>query len=67
MNSEVKVEEIMIEKEGMQIIPSTIYYAEESLGKNPFLLKKVLEQITGFDYVLLDCPPHLGVLTMSSL
>jgi chromosome partitioning protein len=32
-----------------------------------FLLKRVLDQIHGYDYVLIDTPPSLGTLTIMSL
>ncbi|MGB9825000.1 MAG: ParA family protein [Candidatus Hydrothermia bacterium] len=32
-----------------------------------FLLKRALEQVDGFDYVLIDTPPSLGTLTIMSL
>ena len=30
-------------------------------------LKKILEQITGYDYFFIDCPPALGLLTINGL
>jgi chromosome partitioning protein len=31
-----------------------------------FALKEILEKITGFDFVLIDTPPSLGILTLNS-
>lgn len=30
-------------------------------------LRKVLSEIQGFDYIIIDCPPSLGLLTINSL
>jgi len=32
-----------------------------------FFLKKALSELTDFDYVFLDCPPAVGMLTMNAL
>jgi len=31
------------------------------------LLKKKLQSLTGYDYILIDCPPSLGILTVNAL
>ena len=32
-----------------------------------FVLKNILSEIDGYDYILIDCPPALGLLTINSL
>jgi chromosome partitioning protein len=63
----------IINKAGMDIIPSSLDLAAiESMkagepGKE-FLLRELLEPLRGeYDYILIDCPPSLGLLTINSL
>ncbi len=35
--------------------------------KREFVLKKILSEIKNYDYILIDCPPALGLLTINSL
>jgi len=38
------------------------------LGAREYVLKKVLKKVRGeYDYILVDCPPTLGLLTLNSL
>lgn len=59
--------------EGLHIIPATIQLAGAEIELVPTIsrevrLKKALEIIRGkFDYILIDCPPSLGILTVNSL
>lgn len=32
-----------------------------------FLLSDALSKITGYDYIIMDCPPSLGIITLNSL
>ena len=57
---------------GLQIIPSTVDLAGAEielvdLDKREERLKFVTEQITGYDNILIDCPPALGLLTINGL
>ena len=35
--------------------------------KREFVISNILSKTTGYDYVLIDCPPALGLLTINSL
>ncbi len=77
---EVLIDEIPIEDaifkteiEGLSIIPSNIHLSGAQVdlldteGKE-FILKKKLATIKNhYDYIFIDCPPSLGILTLNSL
>lgn len=54
----------------LDIIPSKLIVSnlEETPEKKFYLLKKALNKVSNiYDYVIIDCPPSLGVLTINSL
>ena len=59
--------------ENLFIIPATIQLAGAEIELVPTIsrevrLKRALEEVKGdFDYILIDCPPSLGLLTINSL
>lgn len=59
--------------EGLHIIPATIQLAGAEIELVPTIsrelkLKKALHQVkVNYDYILIDCPPSLGILTINSL
>lgn len=59
--------------EGLHIIPATIQLAGAEIELVPTIsrelkLKKALHQVkANYDYILIDCPPSLGILTINSL
>ncbi|WP_408008807.1 ParA family protein [Pseudalkalibacillus sp. A8] len=59
--------------EGLYIIPSSIQLAGAEIELVPTIsrevrLKRAIELITDqFDYIIIDCPPSLGLLTINSL
>lgn len=70
---EAALSEVFIGLHGMSIAPAGIDLAEaearllSEMGRDG-ILKAVLEPVRGeFDYILLDCPPSLGLLTLNAL
>jgi chromosome partitioning protein len=55
------------------VVPATIHLAGAEIELVPAFsrelrLRKAIEQVTGdFDYILIDCPPSLGLLTVNGL
>ncbi|MGA2091242.1 MAG: AAA family ATPase [Endomicrobiales bacterium] len=66
------LQSILVEKEGLFIAPSTTKLADvevslvNKIGRERFLKDKI-KDLKGFDYVFIDCPPSLSVLTINAL
>ena len=73
MKGRKSLKQVSVEKFGMCIIPSSLDLsgAEIEFSSVPgreFLLKEALEKhIKDFDYLIVDCPPSLGLLTLNAL
>jgi len=70
LKGETGYKEIIINRKGIDLIPANpdlrgIEFL--AMPAKEFLLKEALEELTGYDYVLIDCPPSLGVLTLNAL
>lgn len=69
LKGESAFEQTLIETSNLKMIPASIDLASAEIelstevGREAFL-KNVLEKVSGFDFVLLDCPPNLGLLTL---
>lgn len=56
----------------MDILPCEASLASSEVelagkDKREYALNKILEQIDGYDFILIDCPPSLGLLTVNAL
>lgn len=72
LKGNIALKDVIIDRAGVKIIPSSLELsgADIELSNVPgreFLLKEALGNINNFDYVLLDCPPSLGLLTLNAL
>jgi len=64
--------DIVVHRNGIDILPANPEMRNIEfipLPAKEFLLKEALERenLSGYDYVLIDCPPSLGVLTLNAM
>lgn len=65
-------EVVLATEDGVDLLPATIELARAEADLltrtgREFVLRGVLADLEGYDWVLLDCPPSLGVLTVAAL
>lgn len=72
MHGERKVEQVIQERESMHILPAGAALADMEFSMaqstNRFNhLKNLFEHLPSYDFVLIDCPPSLSLLTLNAL
>jgi chromosome partitioning protein len=65
-------EVVITTEDGVDLLPATIELARAEADLltrtgREYVLRAALEDLGGYDWVLLDCPPSLGVLTVAAL
>ncbi|MEP3389165.1 MAG: AAA family ATPase [Reichenbachiella sp.] len=69
---EVDFQDILVSTEGLDVAPAQIDLADVEINiagelARESILKKILAQTEEYDYVLIDCPPSLSLLTINAL
>lgn len=72
LKQECLFEEAVIKKNNLHLVPASISLSgfEKEYAENEnkeYILKKALKTIPKYDYILIDCPPSLGFLTINAL
>lgn len=69
---EATIDEILVEREGLEVAPSDMSLANLEINIANFedresILDTALAEVEGYDFILVDCPPSLSLLTVNAL
>jgi len=65
--------DVIIERDGLAVIPSGLQLASAEMqlvglpAREMIMKAAIADIVENFDYVLIDCPPSIGALTMNAL
>jgi len=72
LKGEAAFEEVLVEQRGLSIIPASVGLAAAEFelpaaAGREAMLREAIAGVAGYDFILLDCPPNLGLLTLNAL
>lgn len=70
LKGDIGFEDVIIKRNEIEIIPANPDLKGLEFLPIPakeFLLKDAMDRVKGYDFILIDCPPSLGVLTLNAL
>jgi len=72
LKGDSKAKKTIISRNGIDLLPSSLELSGaeiefSGIAGREFLLREALENIKSYDYILFDCPPSLGLLTLNAL
>jgi chromosome partitioning protein len=72
LKDEASLAEVTVGHGDINVLPSSMHLsgADIEFSVQPgrdHILEQALESVQGYDYILMDCPPNLGLLTVNAL
>ncbi|MDH5381006.1 MAG: ParA family protein [Cyclobacteriaceae bacterium] len=72
LKGDISLKDAIVVSESVHIVPANISLADleislvAEIGRE-FYLKKALDTVEGYDYIIIDCPPSLSLLAINAL
>lgn len=70
LKGEIPYQEILIDRNDLHLLPANQELKDIEFLPIPakeFLLRDTLEDVNTYDFILIDCPPSLGILTLNAM